>query len=82
MQIMYNKKHLTILLIRRAHTQTHTPPKEMVAVAFIDTPSSEGRWAGGKSLAWTFQLRVVLDDRARRDSNPQHDAAPSTRYGG
>ena len=33
-----------------------------------------------RACAWTCPPHVVFDDLARRDSNPQHDAAPSTRY--
>ena len=33
-----------------------------------------------RACAWTCPPRVVFDDPARQDSNPQHDAAPSTRY--
>jgi len=33
-------------------------------------------------LSWTFPPRAALDDPARRDLNPQLDAAASTGYGG
>ena len=43
--VMYNeqKKALTQFYLKTGlHTDTH-PPQEMMAAAFIDTPSSEGR---------------------------------------
>ena len=72
MQIMYNKKHLTILLKRRGpHTDTH--PKETDPVgSLLKASSSRKGELEARACAWTCPPRVVFDDLAQwRDSNSQ-----------
>ena len=59
------------------HTDTHTTGPQW---SLLKASSSRTGELETRACAWTCPPRVVFDDLARRDSNLQHDAAPSTRY--
>ena len=79
MQIMYKALN-SCYLKTGPHTDTHT--QKWTPMVFIEVFQLEERELETRAYAWTCPPCVVFDDPARRDSNPQHDATPSTRDGG
>ena len=81
MQSMYKQKALNSFYLKTGpHTDTHT--HKWTPMVFIEVLQLEERELETRACTWTCPPRVVFDDPARRDSNPQHDATPSTRDGG
>jgi len=78
MQSMYKQKALNSCYLRMGpHTDTHT--QKWNPMVFHEVFQLEERELETRACTRTCPPRVVFDDPARQDSNPQHDATPSTR---
>ena len=70
---MYNKKHLTVLLIDGAHRHTpaHTDTQKWTPSGLIEGFQLEERVSWRPELSWTSPPRVVFEVLDPRDLNPQ-----------
>ena len=64
------------------HRHIHTHTQKRTPIVFIEGLQLEERELETRACTWTCPPHVIFDDQARRDSNLQHDATPSTRDGG